>query len=310
MSINDFEIIKQIGSGAFSTVSLVKNKKDNKLYALKRVELSKMMSNEKDNSLNDIERNYWFREPLNFQKIVIQEHRNTISALRFLHKDSHFLFSSGFDKFIIIWKLDENSLTAECMRKIPARQEITDMKLFPDDKYLLVGYINGEINIYFCDYKNNSFTLSGTFLEHDDFLNSIALSPNIINDGLFASLSDKGKLILNEGSFYDGDFYDNQIHGKGKFLWSDGKEYNGEFKNNKMDGEGEFKYEDGKIYKGHFLRDDKNGYGELFQPNGKVYKGYWKNGKQNGEGEFYNPETNETKKGIWENGKRIKWLSE
>ena len=43
MSINDFEIIKQIGSGAFSTVSLVKNKKDNKLYALKRVELSKMM---------------------------------------------------------------------------------------------------------------------------------------------------------------------------------------------------------------------------------------------------------------------------
>ena len=54
MSINDFEIIKQIGSGAFSTVSLVKNKKDNKLYALKRVELSKMMSNEKDNSLNEI----------------------------------------------------------------------------------------------------------------------------------------------------------------------------------------------------------------------------------------------------------------
>ena len=153
---------------------------------------------EKDNSLNDIERYYWFREPLNFQKIIIQEHRNTISALRFLHKDSHFLFSSGFDKFIIIWKLDESSLTAECMRKIPARQEITDMKLFPDDKYLLVGYINGEINIYFCDYKNNSFTLSGTFLEHDDFLNSIVLSPNIINDGLFASLSDKGKLILTE----------------------------------------------------------------------------------------------------------------
>ena len=54
MSINDFEIIKQLGSGAFSTVSLVKRKQDNTIYALKRVELSKMKPNEKDNSLNEI----------------------------------------------------------------------------------------------------------------------------------------------------------------------------------------------------------------------------------------------------------------
>ena len=54
MSINDFEIIKQIGSGAFSTVSLVRRKQDNTIYALKRVELSKMQPNEKDNSLNEI----------------------------------------------------------------------------------------------------------------------------------------------------------------------------------------------------------------------------------------------------------------
>ena len=54
MSINDFEIIKQIGFGAFSTVSLVRRKQDNTIYALKRVELSKMKPNEKDNSLNEI----------------------------------------------------------------------------------------------------------------------------------------------------------------------------------------------------------------------------------------------------------------
>ena len=84
------------------------------------------------------------------------------------------------------------------MRKIPARQEITDMKIYPDDKYLFVGFINGEINIYYCDYKNNSFNSVGTFYEHDDYLNSIVLSPNIMEDGLFISLSDKGKLILAE----------------------------------------------------------------------------------------------------------------
>ena len=54
MSLNDFEIIKQLGSGAFSTVSLVKRKSDNTFYALKKVELSKMKPNEKDNSLNEI----------------------------------------------------------------------------------------------------------------------------------------------------------------------------------------------------------------------------------------------------------------
>ena len=155
---------------------------------------------EKDNNINNvIKRRYWFNEPLDCQKkITIEEHKNSISALRFLHKDSHILFSSGFDKYIAIWKLDENNLTFERLRKIPARQEITDMKLYPNDKYLFVGFINGEINIYLCDYKNNSFNAVGTYYEHDDYLNSIVLSPNIMEDGLFISLSDKGKLILAE----------------------------------------------------------------------------------------------------------------
>ena len=152
-----------------------------------------------DNKIDKINRKYWLNEPLNLQnKITIQEHTNTISSLRFLHKDSHILFSSGFDKYIIIWKINENNLSSERMRKIPTRHEITDMKLFPNDKYLFVGFINGEINIYLCDYLHNSFNVMGTFYEHDDYINSIVLSPNIMEDNLFISMSDKGKLILTE----------------------------------------------------------------------------------------------------------------
>ena len=159
--------------------------------------IDKEEEKEEEKEKNPIKRKYWFNEPLNIQnKISIQEHRNSISALRFLHRDSHILFSSGFDKYIIIWKLDEKNLTSERMRKIPTRQEITDMKIYPNDKYLFVGFINGEISIYFCDYQNNSFNTIGSFYEHDDYLNSIVLSPHIEEDGLFASLSDKGKLIL------------------------------------------------------------------------------------------------------------------
>ena len=152
--------------------------------------------NQETEQITKLRRQYWFNDSLNIQKIVLNEHHNSISALRFLHTDSHIMFSSGFDKYIIIWRLDENKMAGERLRKIPAKQEITDMKLYPDDKLLFVGYINGEINIYSCDYANNQFHSIAVFTQHDDYLNSIVLSPNIMEDGLFVSLSDKGKLIL------------------------------------------------------------------------------------------------------------------
>ena len=54
MPINDFTIIKQLGSGAFSTVSLVTRKQDQKIYALKCVQISKLSPIERQNSLNEI----------------------------------------------------------------------------------------------------------------------------------------------------------------------------------------------------------------------------------------------------------------
>ena len=43
-------------------------------------------------------------------------------------------------------------------------------------------------------------------------------------------------------------------------------------------------------------------------PDGRKYIGEWKNGKQNGQGTFVN-EQSEERKGIWEAGKRIEWIS-
>ena len=154
--------------------------------------------NEDNEQITKLRRQYWFNDPLSLQKIILKEHVNSISAILFLHTDSHIMFSSGFDKYIIIWKLDENKMIGERVRKIPSKQEITDMKLFPDDTLLFVGYINGEINIFSCDYAKNQFHSIAIFAEHDDYLNSIVLSPNIMQDGLFVSLSDKGKLILSQ----------------------------------------------------------------------------------------------------------------
>ena len=54
MSLNDFEIIKELGKGSFGIVYLIKRKIDNSLYALKQVKLSKMEKKEKISSLNEI----------------------------------------------------------------------------------------------------------------------------------------------------------------------------------------------------------------------------------------------------------------
>jgi hypothetical protein len=77
-----------------------------------------------------------------------------------------------------------------------------------------------------------------------------------------------------------------------------------------MEGNGKFKWPDGRVYMGEYKNDKKDGYGEFEWADGRKYKGNWKNGKQHGEGEFFPSNGKNWKKGIWENGKRIKWIKE
>ena len=39
-----------------------------------------------------------------------------------------------------------------------------------------------------------------------------------------------------------------------------------------------------------------------------MYEGMWKNGKQHGEGTFFNIESNTWNKGVWDEGKRVRWI--
>ena len=53
-SINDYEIIKEIGKGSFSNVFLVKKKINQKEYALKKVNLSGMSTKERENAIKEV----------------------------------------------------------------------------------------------------------------------------------------------------------------------------------------------------------------------------------------------------------------
>ena len=51
---NQYEVIKQLGKGAFGSVSLVRRKKDSQTYAMKRIRLIPLSEKEREISLNEI----------------------------------------------------------------------------------------------------------------------------------------------------------------------------------------------------------------------------------------------------------------
>lgn len=54
ISIKDFEVLRELGTGSFGKVRLVKRKDSDMLYALKSVGLSRLNQKEKDSALNEI----------------------------------------------------------------------------------------------------------------------------------------------------------------------------------------------------------------------------------------------------------------
>lgn len=55
MSLSNFTIESKLGSGSYSTVYKVLNKRDNKYYAIKRVKLLELSEKERKNAMAEIQ---------------------------------------------------------------------------------------------------------------------------------------------------------------------------------------------------------------------------------------------------------------
>lgn len=116
---------------------------------------------------------------------------------------------------------------------------------------------------------------------------------------------------------YDGQWYQNMIHGQGKLTWLSGACYTGEFKNGRYNGigcyvsesgtkyvgkwkdgykhgQGKQTWADGRIYQGNFVQNKRHGYGRMVYPDGTTYAGGWESGNRVGCGIEVIPLLNDT----------------
>ena len=120
-----------------------------------------------------------------------------------------------------------------------------------------------------------------------------------------------GKYTYATGSVYEGEWFANKIEGHGKQTWQDGKMYYGQWSANHMHGFGYYLYADKVKYDGQFNDDIKEGYGIYKWTDGRRYAGWWHKGKQHGFGTYLGSSDGQKEKnGLWEHGKRVKWLDE
>ena len=141
--------------------------------------------------------------------------------------------------------------------------EVKDKLLLNGAKYS--GNLENNIPEGYGIYETNNIRYEGYF-----------------KDGLFhvcGTLIDKVRKYKYVGSFSMGN-----KEGFGKIIFDDGKYFEGMFLCNSANGIGYMEYSDGEIYVGEFKNNLANGFGTVYYANGNIYTGEFKNDKEFGLG--------------------------
>jgi hypothetical protein len=129
--------------------------------------------------------------------------------------------------------------------------------------------------------RSNGDVFEGRF--QNGFLNGKGIFMNdqkckYVGDFLNTKRWGKGDLTT-PNIHYEGDFYNNQMHGNGRIIFfRDGIEYMGTFKNDQLTGYGKFKWKNGDKYEGPVLNGKIHGYGKYKFSDGRVIMARFREG--------------------------------
>jgi hypothetical protein len=88
----------------------------------------------------------------------------------------------------------------------------------------------------------------------------------------------RGIFTSSQGYIYTGEFRHGKPNGLGKLVYDNGDQYEGSFLNDMLHGQGKYNYANGDRYQGEFQNDLPHGQGIYILANGSVYSGNWEQG--------------------------------
>ncbi|CAF0743087.1 unnamed protein product [Adineta steineri] len=95
-----------------------------------------------------------------------------------------------------------------------------------------------------------------------------------------------GKLLFGDGSYYQGEFVDNEITGQGtRYFATSRNTYTGHFYYGEMDGHGRLRLGNGDCYEGNFKSNTFEGEGSYLSYDKQLYTGTWHKNRRHGQGE-------------------------
>jgi len=80
------------------------------------------------------------------------------------------------------------------------------------------------------------------------------------------------KMIMTDGSYYDGQYSHHQRHGKGTCYYSNGDIYDGEWVNDERVGRGKMRFTTQLMYQGQFIKDQADGIGQIEDKAANIYQ--------------------------------------
>ena len=88
----------------------------------------------------------------------------------------------------------------------------------------------------------------------------ILLLCQLFGTDIFIEIAGHGKLVMADGSYYEGEFEHGEIKGHGfRYNALNGNTYSGEFLDGEFHGQGVMNYRDGSVYEGDWFRNKRQG---------------------------------------------------
>lgn len=170
MSLNDFEIGKVLGKGAFGKVAIVMRKKDKKVYAMKCVVLGKVDKSEQESALNEIRILASLNHPniIGYKEAFYHEPTKTLNIIMELADDGDIAHKVQENNKKHL-RFDEETIWEWIIQLLNALKYLHDNKIFhrdlkPANIFLMKSGIVkiGDLNVSIIAKKSFATTKTGT----------------------------------------------------------------------------------------------------------------------------------------------------